>query len=210
MTRSHALALSGAALLALLSSPSFAQAMRSGMQCVPDVANASMYQNCRLRLVAGQEVCRCAIRPQAFRRSDQVRNQDQDVLATGSVHRSLTGRGSQFGEGTLGTGAAIGGGSIGNGATGGAVGGGSTGGGSTDGSAGGDVSGGAVGGDSGLGHGPGNNNGLGDGSEPADNTDTDVKGTDPSNPGGGGGSSNAGRGGGNGGNSGDRGGNGSK
>jgi len=195
MTRSHALALSGAALLALFSSPSLAQTTRSGMQCVPDVVNASMYQNCRLRIVAGQEVCRCAIRPQALQRSDQIRNQDQDALATGSVDRSLTGRGSQFGEGTLGTGAAIGSEPIGNGATGGAVGGGTAGRGN-----GGSVA--DSGGSTGLGNDPENNNGLGNGSEPADNTDTDVKGSDPSNPGGGGGrsgGSDAGKGGGNGG-----------
>src|SRR4051812_26801607 len=134
MKRSHVLALSGAALLAFLSSPSIAQTISSGMQCVPDVANASMYHNCRLRVVAGQEVCRCAIRPQALRRLDQMRNEDQNDAVTGSINRSTNFRSGQSGEGALGTGAAggglNGGGTASNGATGGVAGGGSAGSGS--------------------------------------------------------------------------------
>lgn len=112
MKRSHALVLSGAAFFSVFSSPSFAQTIGSGMQCVPDVANASMYHNCHLRIVAGEEVCRCAIRPQALRRTDHIRDQDQDDIATGSINRGTILRDSQFGERALGSGASVGGRSL--------------------------------------------------------------------------------------------------
>ena len=67
MKRSHALALSGVALFLASSTSSYAQAVRPGQQCMPAVANASMYGNCRIRIVRGQEFCRCAILPQALR-----------------------------------------------------------------------------------------------------------------------------------------------
>ncbi len=53
------------------------------MQCVPDVADASMYRNCRLRIVRGQEMCRCAVLPQALRRATP--GIDRDVVSTGST-----------------------------------------------------------------------------------------------------------------------------
>jgi hypothetical protein len=63
MKRSHALALSGAALFLGFAAPSYAQTLRPGPVCVPAVANPSMYHDCRLRIVQGQEVCTCAIAP---------------------------------------------------------------------------------------------------------------------------------------------------
>lgn len=174
MTRSHALALSGAALLAVLSSPSLAQSLRSGMQCVPDVPNVSMYHNCRLQIVAGGEVCRCAIRPQALRRMDRIRNQDQDNVVTGSINRSPNVRGGQSDVGA-------GGGAIGNGSTGRGSGGGLAGGGSIGGGTAGPGNGGAVadnggtgnggnngstGGNNAGGNGNGNGNGHGNGNGP--------------------------------------------
>jgi hypothetical protein len=85
MKRSHALALSSAALLLALSAPSYAQVVRSGQQCVPAVADPSLYCNCRLHIVRGEEVCRCAILPQALRRLNQ------DVTATGSLRTGILG-----------------------------------------------------------------------------------------------------------------------
>ncbi len=85
MKRSHALALSGAALFLALATPSYAQSFRSGQQCVPAVVDVSMYQNCRLHLVQGQEVCRCAVRPQALRRMDRLRGEDRSDAVTGSI-----------------------------------------------------------------------------------------------------------------------------
>ena len=85
MKRSHALAWSSAALFLAISTPSYAQNFRAGQQCVPAVADASVYQNCRLSIVQGQEVCRCAIRPQALRRIDRQRAQDADEAVTGSI-----------------------------------------------------------------------------------------------------------------------------
>src|SRR5215218_8332406 len=83
MMRSYALALSSAALFLALGTPSDAQSVRTGQQCVPAVADASMYRNCRLHIVQGQETCRCAIRPQALRRTDRIG--DQDDAVTGSI-----------------------------------------------------------------------------------------------------------------------------
>ena len=77
MKRSHALALSGIAVFLALSNSSHAQAVRPGQQCQPAVANASMYGNCRLRIVRGQEACRCAILPQALR---QLGRSDRDAM----------------------------------------------------------------------------------------------------------------------------------
>jgi hypothetical protein len=85
MKRSHAIALSSAALFLTIASPSHAQSLKAGQQCVPAVANSSMYQNCRLRVVQGQEVCRCAIRPQALRRIDRQSAPGFDDTATGSI-----------------------------------------------------------------------------------------------------------------------------
>ena len=81
MKRSHALALSAMTLFLATSASVQAQMPRSGQQCQPAVANASMYGNCRLRIVQGQEVCRCAIRPQARR----AVNQDVRAETTGSI-----------------------------------------------------------------------------------------------------------------------------
>jgi hypothetical protein len=81
MKRLHTLALSGLALFLASSTASFAQAVRPGQQCVPAVADASMYGNCRLRIVQGQEVCRCAILPLA-------RRTIRDVTITGSISGS--------------------------------------------------------------------------------------------------------------------------
>jgi hypothetical protein len=84
MKRSHALALSGVALFLTSATSSYAQAVRPGQQCEPAVANASsMYGNCRLRIVQGAEVCRCAILPQALRRMNQT--SDRDSAVTGSI-----------------------------------------------------------------------------------------------------------------------------
>src|SRR5688572_13795896 len=82
MKRSHALALSAMTLFLASSAASQAQAVRSGEQCQPAVANASMYGNCRLRIVQGQEVCRCAILPRAQR---LLNLNDRSDTATGSV-----------------------------------------------------------------------------------------------------------------------------
>ncbi|SCY83658.1 hypothetical protein SAMN02927923_02525 [Microvirga guangxiensis] len=247
MKRSHALALSAVTLFLASSAASQAQVVRPGQQCQPAVADASMYGDCRLRIVRGEEVCRCAILPQALRSQNP---QDRDNLATGSISPlrqsgsgtlsdnggrsvgasgtlSATASGSSVGAGStsstgssVGAGASVGAGSSTGGAvsagagtaSSGAVGGGST---AVDGSPGSSLGGGSTnapggkgnngngqgpGSNNGNGQGPGNNNGLGNGSEPADNTSTDVKGTDPSNPGGGNGGGNGGsNGGGNGG-----------
>src|SRR5215213_4937803 len=94
MMRSYALALSSAALFLALGTPSDAQSVRTGRQCVPAVADASMYRNCRLRIVQGQETCRCAIRPQALHRTDRIG--DQDNAVTGSIgSRPVTFQGSE-------------------------------------------------------------------------------------------------------------------
>src|SRR5918993_5617494 len=85
MTRSHALALSSAAVFLSLSIPSYAQALRPGQQCQPAVANASMYGNCRLALVRGQEVCRCAVRPRALGQLNRGDRGDRGDMTTGSV-----------------------------------------------------------------------------------------------------------------------------
>lgn len=171
MKRSCALALSAATLFLATSAASYAQAIRPGQQCQPAVANPSMYGNCRLHVVRGQEVCRCAVRPQALRR---IGPEDRSNLNTGSLASpGASAVGGFFEGGTRSTGRA--GASV-SGAGAGAP---------TAGSATADVASGASGGMNGNGQGPGNNNGLGNGSEPADNTSTDVKGTDPSNPGGG-------------------------
>jgi hypothetical protein len=42
-----------------------------------------MYGNCRLRIVQGNEVCRCAILPRSLRPASRV--SDQDTGITGSV-----------------------------------------------------------------------------------------------------------------------------
>jgi len=211
MKRSHALALSAMTLFLASSASSQAQAVRSGQQCQPAVANASMYGNCRLRIVQGQEVCRCAILPRAQR---LLNLNDRRDSATGSItSRGVPSSGSvsNAGSNAIGIGAASSGtgragsaggatssGSSGGNSLGGAVagdvsGGASVGGGSAGGGTGSGRSGGAAGPSSnGNGQGPGNNNGLGNGSEPADNTSSDVPGTDPSNPGGGNGNAGAG------------------
>src|SRR4028118_2076225 len=104
MNCSHALALSGAALLLALSTPSYAQVVRPGQQCIPAVADPSLYRNCRLHMVRGQEagrgaaalqlappmvrgqeVCRCAVAPQALRKMNP------NVTATGSLQIGIPG-----------------------------------------------------------------------------------------------------------------------
>ena len=87
MKRSYALALSGVALFLASSASTSAQVIRTGQQCVPAVANPSMYHNCRLQIVQGTEVCRCAIAPQALReRMDRLdRQSDRNELSTGSI-----------------------------------------------------------------------------------------------------------------------------
>src|SRR4051812_18930856 len=85
MKRSHALALSGVALFLGSTTLSFAKPGSSVQQCVPAVANASMYGNCRLHIVKGDEVCRCAILPLALRRVSPPL--DQAVSATGAIER---------------------------------------------------------------------------------------------------------------------------
>jgi hypothetical protein len=88
MKRSYALALSGVALFLASSASTSAQVIRTGQQCVPAVANPSMYHNCRLQIVQGTEVCRCAIAPQALReRMDRLdRQSDRNELSTGSIN----------------------------------------------------------------------------------------------------------------------------
>src|SRR4051812_40663891 len=83
MTRSHALALSGAALFLLSAVSADAQGSRPVRQCVPDVADASIYGNCRYRFVHGTEICRCALLPQAQRRIGA--HLEGGVVTTGSV-----------------------------------------------------------------------------------------------------------------------------
>jgi hypothetical protein len=50
------------------------------------VRDPSMYHNCRLRIVQGQEVCRCAILPQALRKTNRMT--DRDDMSTGSLSRN--------------------------------------------------------------------------------------------------------------------------
>jgi len=74
MLRSHGIALAGLAALLLSSTSSSAQTMLQGEQCTPAVANPEMYHNCQIRIVRGNEVCRCAIAPRSIRglaRQDQ-------------------------------------------------------------------------------------------------------------------------------------------
>ncbi len=85
MTRSYTLASSSAAFFLAFGTSSDAQSIRTGQQCVPAVADASLYHNCRLRIVQGQETCRCAIRPQAQRRMDRPADSDLDDTVTGSL-----------------------------------------------------------------------------------------------------------------------------
>jgi hypothetical protein len=85
MKRSYALALSSAALFLTFGTSSDAQNIRTGQQCVPAVADASMYHNCRLRILQGQETCRCAIRPQAQRQMDQPADSDRYDTVMGSI-----------------------------------------------------------------------------------------------------------------------------
>jgi hypothetical protein len=105
MSRSHALALSSAALFLAFSAPSSAQSIAPGRQCVPALADTSMYHNCRLHMVQGQAVCRCAIRPQAMHRMDRLNSSNQNDAVTGSIgSRPSAGPGVALpGSGTLGT-----------------------------------------------------------------------------------------------------------
>src|ERR687898_77473 len=119
MKRSHALALSSAALLLALSIPSYAQVVRSGQQCVPAVADPSLYGNCRLHIVRGQEVCRCAVAPQA------LRNLNRDVTATGSLRRGIPDTDQTFNDGQNGRNGSRLGGDVANNSGGGTIGSGS-------------------------------------------------------------------------------------
>ena len=83
MMFSRTLALSGTALLIALSAPASAQSLRTAQQCEPAVANPSLYGNCRLRIVHGNEVCRCAILPRAIRPTGRL--SDPDAAVTGSI-----------------------------------------------------------------------------------------------------------------------------
>ncbi len=77
MSRPHTLAWAGLGLLLASTTSSFAQTSAVGQICRPAVANASQYQNCRLRIVAGNEVCRCEIAPRAVTlRNPVVDNQE--------------------------------------------------------------------------------------------------------------------------------------
>src|SRR5918998_270434 len=151
MKRSHALALSSAALLLALSTPSYAQAVRSGQQCVPAVADASLYRNCRLHIIRGQEVCRCAVIPQALRRLNQ------NITTTGSLRTGIPGIDPTFNDGQIGGNYSGRGDNIANnsggGTSGGQPGGGTTGGPSSGGNKGGagDGKGGGAGGGTGSG-----------------------------------------------------------
>src|SRR3954468_23330395 len=114
MLRSYALALSSAALFLALGTPSDAQSVRTGQQCTPAVADVSMYRNCRLHIVQGQETCRCAIRPQALRRIDRPADSDRYDAVTGSIGNGpvaipglagpARGASGALGSGTLGIG----------------------------------------------------------------------------------------------------------
>src|SRR4051794_19672875 len=94
MKQSHAVFLAGLAALLSTSSVAVAQVGRSGEQCRPAVADPEMYGNCRTRLVRGNEVCRCAILPQAARRVNQL---DNDRQVTGSVGANRNAAGGLFG-----------------------------------------------------------------------------------------------------------------
>src|SRR3712207_5898437 len=90
MSRSRNLALAAFGLLLASSTSSFAQVR--GPVCVPAVANPGAYQNCQLRVVRGEEVCRCEIRPQAIRGGivgdnlESSRNErSSGVVGTGAV-----------------------------------------------------------------------------------------------------------------------------
>src|SRR4028118_232041 len=76
MSHSHNLTFASLAVLLLASTSSQAQTARAGQQCVPAVGNPQDYGNCRLRIVAGDEICRCAITPQA-RRTGSINQFDQ-------------------------------------------------------------------------------------------------------------------------------------
>jgi hypothetical protein len=131
MKRSHALALSSAALLLAVSTSSYAQAIRPGQQCVPAVADPSLYRNCRLHIVRGQETCRCAVAPQALRRLNQ------NVTATGALRTGTPGTEQTFNDGQIGGNGGPRGGNVANnsggGTSGGQPGGGTTGGSSSGG-----------------------------------------------------------------------------
>jgi hypothetical protein len=77
MSRPYTLAWAGFGLLLASTTSSFAQISTVGQICRPAVANASQYQNCRMRIVAGNEVCRCEIAPRAVTlRNPVVDNQE--------------------------------------------------------------------------------------------------------------------------------------
>ena len=132
MKPSHALALSGLAVFLMSPSDASAQVIRAGQQCVPAVTNPAIYHNCRLQIVRGNEVCRCAISPQALRqRWDQPNERGE--LTTGAIRsRSTAGSIGPAGEvgnagasgtvGSVGTGRAEGVGAGSNVGTGGTIG----------------------------------------------------------------------------------------
>lgn len=157
MKRSHALALSSAALLLALSTSSYAQVTRPGQQCVPAVADASLYRDCRLHIVHGREVCRCAVAPQVLDRLNR------DVTATGSLRRGIRDSDQTFNDGQTGRNGSRRGGDVANnsggGTSGGQAGGGTTGGGSSGGNKGG--AGGSAGGNTGSGGNSGGSTGGG-------------------------------------------------
>jgi hypothetical protein len=144
-----------------------------------------MYQNCRLTIVRGNEVCRCQIAPRAISRRGGVVG---DNLESDRNERSR-------GVGVVGTTAAGNAGSVGAGAPGFSGGtvisgpGTSTGGGAA--APGASTPGGNNGGGKGNNGGGKGNNGLGNGGEASQGENT-GKCSDPSNPGNGGGNNNAG------------------
>ena len=104
MSRSRNIALATFGLLLASSTSSFAQTR--GEMCMPAVADAGMYQNCRLTIVRGNEVCRCQIAPRAISRRGGVVG---DNLESDRNERSR-------GVGVVGTTAAGNAGSVGAGA----------------------------------------------------------------------------------------------
>jgi hypothetical protein len=166
MLRSHNLALAAFGLILASSTSSFAQVR--GPACVPAVANPSAYQNCHLRVVRGEEVCRCEIRPQALRRGGIVGDNLESDRNERSRGVGVVGTGAAGNVGSSGS-SVVGGGSFpGGGNTGGMFPGGSTGAGPI---VGGTTGGTVVGGGTGMGgnNPPANNPGMGGNNPPANN-----------------------------------------
>jgi hypothetical protein len=93
MSRSPGLALASLAVLLVSSTSAFAQLR--GAQCTPAVANPQMYQNCRIQIVDGDEVCRCAVAPRSIRGTLRQDDNDRNGIGTitGTTSRNTAGRG---------------------------------------------------------------------------------------------------------------------